>query len=171
MTVTVYAPAPTPNDEEARERAVLASGALEARDDPVLQELVERGRQKLGVGMAAISILSRDWQYLIAAAGITSRTYSRRMSLCGHAIIAPRTVFCVEDARADARFADNPVLMDGGRVRFYAGASLVDAGNFALGTFCVLDRSPRTCFGAYEQMHLRQLADAVMVRLAALRAG
>ncbi|MDR6787905.1 GAF domain-containing protein [Sphingomonas sp. BE138] len=171
MGVTVYAPAPFPDDEEARERAVLASGALEARNDSVLQELVTNARRKLDADMAAVSILSRDWQYLIAATGITSRTYSRRMSLCGHAIITPRAVFCVEDARADPRFADNPVLIDGGQVRFYAGAPLVDAGHMPLGTFCVFDRRPRTGFGAYEQMHLKQLADAVIVRLAALRAG
>ena len=169
MGITVYAPAPTPDDEEARERAVLASGALDARDDPVLLDLVEQARQKLATGMAAVSILSRDWQYLIAAAGVTSRTHSRRMSLCGHAIITPRAVFCVEDARADARFADNPVLIDGGQVRFYAGAPLIDAAHLPLGTFCVFDRSPRTSFGAYEQMQLKHLADAVIGRLAGLR--
>lgn len=171
MGITVYAPAPTPNDEAARERAVIASGALDARDDVVLIDLVEQARQKLGTGMAAVSILSRDWQYLIAASGVTSRTYSRRMSLCGHAIITPRAVFCVEDARADPRFADNPVLIDGGQVRFYAGAPLVDADQFPIGTFCVFDRAPRGDFGAYEQMHLKHMADAVIARLTVRRAA
>lgn len=171
MGITVYAPAPTPSDEAARERAVIASGALEARDDAELIELVEQARQRFGTGMAAVSILSRDWQYLIAAAGVTSRTYSRRMSLCGHAIITPGAVFCVEDARADARFADNPTLIDGGQVRFYAGAALVDSDQFPIGTFCVFDRMPRDDFGAYEQMHLKQLAEATIARLAARRSA
>lgn len=170
MGITVYAPAPTPNDEAAREQAVLASGALDARDDPELQELVEQGRQRFATGMAAVSIVSRDWQYLIAASGVTSRTYSRRMSLCGHAIITPRAVFCVEDARADVRFADNPVLIDGGQVRFYAGAALIDSDHLPIGTFCVFDHMPRSDFGAYEQMLLKQMADAVMTRLAVRRA-
>jgi len=170
MGITVYAPAPTPSDEAARERAVIESGALDARDDPELIGLVEQARQRFGTGMAAVSILSRDWQYLIAAAGVTSRTYSRRMSLCGHAIITPRAVFCVEDARADPRFADNPTLIDGGQVRFYAGAALVDPDQFPIGTFCVFDRIPRDDFGAYEQMHLKQLADAAVARLAERRA-
>lgn len=170
MSITVYAPAPTPDDEAARERAVLASGALDARDDAALLELVEQARQRFGTGMAAVSILSRDWQYLIAASGVTSRTYSRRMSLCGHAIITPRTVFCIEDARADPRFADNPVLIDGGQVRFYAGAPMVDADHMPIGTFCVFDRTPRGDFGAYDQMHLKELADAAIARLAVRRA-
>jgi GAF domain-containing protein len=170
MGITVYAPAPTPSDEAARERAVLSSGALDARNDSVLVELVEQARQRFGTGMAAVSILSRDWQYLIAAAGVSSRTYSRRMSLCGHAIITPQAVFCVEDARADERFADNPVLIDGGQVRFYAGAPLVDADHLPIGTFCVFDRTPRADFGAYDQMHLKQLADATIARLALRRA-
>lgn len=169
MGITVYAPAPTPNDEVGREQAVLASGALQVRNDPVLQDLVTQARERFGTGVAAVSILSRDWQYLIAASGTSSRTYSRRMSLCGHAIITPRAVFCVEDARADARFADNPVLIDGAQARFYAGAPLVDAEQFALGTFCLFDRHPRATFGAYEQMHLKQLADGAMARFVALR--
>ncbi|VXC71176.1 GAF domain-containing protein [Sphingomonas sp. 8AM] len=171
MGITVYAPAPTPDDEGARERAVMASGALDARDDPALLELVEQARQRFGTGMAAVSILSRDWQYLIAAAGVTSRTYSRRMSLCGHAIITPRAVFCVDDARADPRFADNPVLIDGGQVRFYAGAPLIDAGHMPIGTFCVFDRMPRGDFSAHEQTHLRQFAEAAITRLAVRRAA
>ena len=171
MGITVYAPAPTPNDEAARERAVISSGALEARDDVVLVDLVEQARQKLGTGMAAVSILSQDWAYLIAVSGVTSRTYSRRMSLCGHTIITPRDVFCVEDARADPRFADNPLLIDGGQVRFYAGAPLVDAGHMPIGAFCVFDRTPRADFGAYEQMHLKQMADAVIARLTVRRAA
>ncbi|KQN90518.1 hypothetical protein ASE95_13695 [Sphingomonas sp. Leaf231] len=169
MGITVFAPAPTPVDEAARERAVIGSGALDARHDPALGDLVEQARLTFGTGMAAVSVLSRDWQYLIAVAGVTSRTYSRRMSLCGHAIMTPRSVFCVEDARADPRFADNPMLIDGGQVRFYAGAPLVDADTMPLGTFCVFDRAPRADFGPYEQMRLQQLADAVMTRLATLR--
>jgi GAF domain-containing protein len=169
MGVTVYAPAPMPNDEAAREQAVLASGVLEARADPVLFDLVDQARRKFGTGMAAVSVLSRDWEYLIAVAGVTSRTYSRRMSLCGHAIMTPRAVFCVEDARADPRFADNPVLIDGGQVRFYAGAPLVDAETMPLGTFCVFDRVPRSDFGAYERMQLQQMSEAVMIRLAERR--
>lgn len=171
MGITVYSPAPTPGDEAAREEAVLASRALHVRNDPVLQALVEQARERFGTAVAAVSILSREWQYLIAASGVSSRTYSRRMSLCGHAIITPDAVFCVEDARSDPRFADNPVLIDGGQARFYAGAPLVDAERFPLGTFCVFDRQPREHFAADEQRHLRRLSEEAVVRIAALRDG
>ncbi|KTT73069.1 GAF domain-containing protein [Sphingomonas endophytica] len=168
MGVTFYEPAPTPGDEVAREQAVLTSGALAARDDPGLQMLLDDCRRTLATGMAAVTILYQEWQYLIATSGVTSRTYSRRTSLCGHAIMTPHQLFCIADSLADPRFAANPLRIDGQQVRFYAGAPLVDGG-MPLGALCVLDRAPRDDFGAYERMRLRQFGDAAMARLAALR--
>lgn len=170
MGITVYEPAPTPLDEVARERAVLSSRALAIRNDARLQELVEEGRRKLGAGMAAVSILYQDWQYLIAASGVMSRTYSRRTSLCAYAIMT-RDVFYVGDARADERFADNPMLVDGQHLRFYAGAPLVGEEQMPLGTLCVFDRRPRATFSDWDRQQLRGLADMATARLAELRAG
>lgn len=171
MSITIYEPAPTPTDEPARERAVRASGALDVRDDAALQALVMESCRQLQAGMAAVSILYQDWQYMIAVSGVMSRTNSRRTSLCGHAIITPRSVFYVGDLLADERFADNPVLIDGQQVRFYAGAPLLDADHMPLGTLCVFDRAPRPRFDAYDRMRLQELAALAMARLAELRAG
>jgi GAF domain-containing protein len=63
----------------------------------------------------------------------------------------------VPDAAKDRRFAEMPAIAGGPCVRFYAGAPLVSANGHAVGTICVMDRTPRTL--SEDQRHaLRILA-------------
>lgn len=171
MAITIYQPAPIPFDEEHRERVVTASGALNVRNDAVLQDLVEETRRRLATGVAAVSILSRDWSYVIAGAGIAPGAYGRRTSVCGHAIMGRREVFHVADVRTDDRFAGNPMVCDAPHLRFYAGAPLVVEGDMPIGTLCVFDGEPRERFDPYDRMQLQQLSEAVVARLEELRDG
>ncbi|MGK6323267.1 GAF domain-containing protein [Sphingomonas sp. DT-51] len=169
MGVTVYEPAPTPDDESARGRLVERSGALAVRHDAVLQALTEDVRETLQTGAAAVSIVYKDWQYVIAGAGFAAGAYSRRTSLCGHAVMSAG-VFHVGDIAADGRFAGNPVLVENHQMRFYAAAPLLAGAGTALGTLCVFDRAPRADFPSGHRAYLHRQAGAVMARLDRLQA-
>nr|WP_066486353.1 GAF domain-containing protein [uncultured Sphingomonas sp.] len=172
MGVTIYEPPSRSPEEPRRERAVERSGALLIRNDPQLQALVAEASAVLHTSMAAVSIVYRDWQYLIAAEGMPTGPYSRRASLCGHAILATDTdedVFCIPDAWRDPRFADNPMLAGTQLLRFYAGAPLVDDDGLTLGMLCVIDSTPRDPLRPAERRRLSELARLAVKRLEQLR--
>jgi GAF domain-containing protein len=51
-------------------------------------------------------------------------------------------VLIVPDTFYDPRFADNPLVTQGPRIRFYAGCPIF-VGAYCVGTVCVLDHRPR----------------------------
>jgi len=86
---------------------------------------------------------------------------SRDVSLCSHAVFH-RDVLLVPDATQDSRLADNPLVAGPPGLRFYAGAPLITADGFALGTLCAIDYEPRRAPTDAEIQILRSLADAVV---------
>lgn len=50
----------------------------------------------------------------------------------------------VPDATADRRFADNPLVVGDPHIRFYAGAPILSADGFALGSIAAIDYVPRS---------------------------
>lgn len=156
MGITTFDIARPVHNEAAREAAVLASGTLHAAGDPALQAVAQQAGWELSAATAAVSILYQDWQYVVAGVGVSTGVYSRRTSICGHAILEAHGVFSVLDARADTRFMNNPAVADHG-VRFYAGVPLLGAGGLPLGALCVFDPQPRASFGPAEEAVLRHL--------------
>jgi GAF domain-containing protein len=72
----------------------------------------------------------------------------------------------VPDALADPRFADNPIVVGGPRIRFYAGAPLYIPGGHCIGTLCIIDHRPRQ-FGEHDLTLLADLGRLVEKELVA----
>ncbi|MFL6699823.1 MAG: GAF domain-containing protein [Vitreoscilla sp.] len=96
-------------------------------------------------------------------AGPELRETDRGSSFCSHAIRGP-SAMVVEDALADDRFRDNPLVPGDPQIRFYAGAPLMLASGHALGTLCVIDRQPRT-FTQDDCTQLANMAALVMAQV------
>src|SRR5947207_14467600 len=91
--------------------------------------------------MAVISRVYACRQWSEPPVGMTAKMTSRDIAFCSTAILQS-DVFVVSDALKDDRFRDNPLVVSDPHIRFYAGAPLINEDGYALGTFCVVDRSP-----------------------------
>ncbi len=117
----------------------------------------------LDVPVALVSLVDADRQWFKSHVGIAARETPRDMSLCAHAILSD-DLLQVPDALADARFADNPLVVGGPRMRFYAGLPLVLRSGARVGTLCVADTRPRK-LDDVEIGHLRRVAQGVLEEL------
>ena len=113
--------------------------------------------------VALVSLVDADRQWFKSHRGIAARETPRDMSLCAHAILGDE-LLQVPDALADDRFADNPLVVGGPRMRFYAGMPLVLRSGARVGTLCVADTRPRKLDDT-EIGHLRRVAQGVLHEL------
>jgi len=156
--------APTPNDEQGRLQALKTLGVLEAPSDPELDGMVLLAAEVCAAPLAMITMLDSEAERVKSRIGMPFPELRRDMSFCAHAIVEESALEVV-DARNDSRFCDHPLVVGEPRIRFYAGAPLVTAGDgFHVGVLCVLDTTPRKLTNV--QWHcLSVLSRAVMCRI------
>ena len=116
---------------------------LNARSDPRLDALCRAAAAALDIPVAFISFIDARQQWIKARVGSDLETLPRYLSFCHYTIHEKSGVLVVPDMLADPRFSVHPSVQDGPRHRFYAGASIVDPGEYRIGTVSVLDNTPR----------------------------
>jgi PAS domain S-box-containing protein len=150
-------------DEALRVEALRQYAVLDTLPEQALDDLTALAAQICGAPIALISLVDEHRQWFKARFGWAMAETPRDISFCGHAL-HERDLFIVPDATRDKRFAQNPMVTGQPRIRFYAGAPLVNSEGAALGTLCVIDHVPRTLTLEQERA-LRVLARQVMTHL------
>lgn len=153
------------NEDAERQRleALYRYRVLDTPAEPVFDDLAAIAAEITGTPTALISLVDADRQWFKAAVRFPFTQSARAISFCSHTIQQPE-VLTIEDATADERFADNPLVTDGPQIRFYAGAPLITSDGHALGTVCGIDYEARTLTDAQGRA-LQRLARQVVREL------
>jgi phosphoribosyl 1,2-cyclic phosphodiesterase/CheY-like chemotaxis protein len=129
-------------DEASRIHALHNLNLLDTEPEERFDRYTRLAAALFDVPVALVTLVDEDRQWFKSCIGSELSETSREVSFCAHAIEC-RDVLVVPDALSDPRFADNPLVIGGPRIRFYAGAPLFLPGGHCVGTLCIIDRRPR----------------------------
>src|SRR5262249_20669435 len=145
-----------PADEDKRLAALRALGILDTPPEERFDRITRLAKRLFGVPIALISLVDAQRQWFKSCQGLGIRQTARDISFCGHAILGQGPLV-VPDALLDERFADNPLVLEEPRIRFYAGQPLRAADGSRVGVLCLQDHRPRSP-GEEDLQLLRDLA-------------
>ena len=167
------APVPDNEAERLREVSVLGLHGIN-RKDPDLNDIIQITCAVADTPIAMVNILDRPNQHTLQSCGVPEAVPTERPiegALCQF-VLAQGDVLIIEDLRTDERTREHPFVNPPMSLRFYAGAPLVSASGYIIGTLCVMAPEPKTLDPRAIDA-LRRLADQVIRLLqgGALRDG
>jgi len=143
-----------PANESERLHALKASQLLDSEYESIFDNLTALVSQVFLVPIVAISMIDRKRQWFKSIYGLGISETPRDISFCGH-VIGDNQPLIVENAATDHRFKDNPLVIDGPKILFYASVPLrfTHADNvFNIGTLCIIDIKTRQFDGEQLKM-------------------
>ncbi len=156
--------APIPATEPERLEALASYDILDTPREPEFDDLTRIASYVCRTPIAVISLIDDERQWFKSAIGMDDAFETpREHSFCAHAILE-KEMLVIPDTLEDARFKDNPLVLSGPAIRFYAGAPLVTEQGHALGSLCVADTTPRELTSEQRAL-LQALARAVVSRM------
>jgi hypothetical protein len=149
----------TPANEERRLTALRGLGILDTPPEERFDRIARIARTALDVPIVLVSLIDEGRQWFKSCHGLEVAETPRDVAFCAHAVTHGSELI-VPDARADERFADNPLVTGAPGIRFYAGVPLSPEPGLCIGTLCVIDLEPRE-LGDRDMELLRDLRDLV----------
>jgi diguanylate cyclase (GGDEF)-like protein len=158
-----------PENEALRLATLQSLNVLDTPPEERFDRVTRMAKRMFRVPTVLVSIVDENRQWFKSAQGLDACETPRNISFCGHAILGD-DIFLIQNALADVRFADNPLVAGDPNIRFYAGCPLRAAGGVKVGTLCLIDSVPRE-FDQDDAIALRDLAAMVEDELCAFQAS
>ena len=150
---------PLPFDEDARLAALQELALLDTPNEPVFDRITRLVTHLLNVPIATVTLVDANRQWFKSQIGLDIQETSRDVAFCAYTVVQAAPLV-VNDARLDARFANNPFVTQPDGLRFYVGIPLKTTQGYVLGSLCAMDTKPRS-LSATEQAAMQDLADIV----------
>lgn len=149
-------------NEEERLQELLKYKILDTPEERCFDDIVQLASQLCQAPISLITLVDNSRQWFKARLGVPAelKETSRDIAFCAHAIHFDKLLE-VKDLLKDKRFADNPLVLNEPKIRFYAGIPLISPRGYKLGTLCVLDTRPRV-LDPEQRFALDALAKQVM---------
>jgi signal transduction histidine kinase len=129
--------------ESERIKSLKSYLVLDTETEEEIDTLTQLASEICETPITLVSLIDEDRQWFKSKVGLDVNETSRDLAFCAHAINDRDELLIIEDARADKRFFDNPLVTSYPNVIFYAGVVLKSDEELPLGTLCVIDNSPR----------------------------
>ena len=155
---------PVPDNESQRHAALNTFAILDSAPEMDFDALTRVAAHALHVPIAVVGLLDADRLWIKSHFGLDVPQLDRRIAFCAHAVMKPDEILVVENLMEDARFKGYPLVADAPRLRFYAGAPLVDANKNVIGTLAIVDTIPRK----FDEEHRRILKDLALLVMVVL---
>jgi GGDEF domain-containing protein len=149
-----------PENEAERLATLRSLSILDTPRDDRFDRFTRLAARIFDMPIALISLVDEQRQWFKSVEGFDGAETPREFSFCAHAILGD-DVFEVRNSRRDARFRDNPLVVEQPHIRYYAGAPLVTPDGNKIGTLCIIDRVPRQ-LREEDRRLLKDLADMVV---------
>ncbi len=156
--------APFPADEEFRIKNLLSYDILDSAEEKDFDDLAELTAQVCNCQFALITFMDKERHWFKARRQVEIKEFPRDNSFCSYTILQD-DVLVVNDTKKDPRFFDNPQVIGGKEISFYAGAPIISATGYKIGTVCVMDKKAKVLFSAKQKMALKIIAHQVTALL------
>ena len=129
--------------EAARIGALHELKVLDTPPEPAFDDLIRIASHICDTPIALLTLLDSDRQWFKARMGMPMSQTPRNISFCNHAVQGSAPLL-VQDALQDERFRQSPLVLEDPKIRFYAGAPVINSDGYALGSICAIDVKPRS---------------------------
>jgi GAF domain-containing protein len=137
-----YTPAPIPADEEDRLKALQSLNILDTMPEERFDRITKLATVLFNTPISTVTLVDSRREWYKSCQGLPVKEGERAISFCGYTVLED-TPLIIPNAKADPRFAGNPMVINPPFIRFYAGVPLKSADGKRVGAFCIKDHNPR----------------------------
>ena len=159
---------PLKSDLETQDRQRLAElrrlEILDTQDDEAFDRLTRLASRLLDAPVSLVTLIDHNRQFFKSSYGLPEPLQAARQTPLTHSfcklVVDDCAPLIVNDARNNQRVKNNPAIEELG-VQAYAGYPIAMRDGTVIGSFCVIDKKPRT-WSEEEQMTLADLTQTVI---------